>query len=127
MKNNWVNNTGESPFRVPDGYFEKLPEQIMAALPKDGCNPFLDYVDKKVYRPVFYKRRRFMYSVASVALLLVFFSLAHYVKDCRRSANHDAIVFSDEFIDNFLEESMVDEYLMYSSLIDGEQENIGSH
>lgn len=113
--------TDKTPFKVPDGYFDTLKSNIMELIPKEGCIPDVTFVGHKVARPLYFKRRMFIGAAASVTLLAVLFSLAVYVSDSfNENSTQGTVAFSDEFIDNYLEESMVDEYLMYSSLVDGE-------
>lgn len=113
--------TDKTPFKVPDGYFDNLNRNIMELIPQEDCIPDVSFVGKKIARPLYFRRRRFIGAAASVTFLAVLFGLAVYVLDSfNETSTHETVAFSDEFIDNYLEESMVDEYLMYSSLIDGE-------
>lgn len=109
--------TDKTPFKVPDGYFDTLKSNIMELIPKEGCIPDVTFVGHKVARPLYFKRRMFIGAAASVAILVALSSLAVYVSDSfSNSPTQETVAFSDEFIDNYLEESMIDEYLMYSSL-----------
>lgn len=113
--------TNRTPFKVPQGYFDNLSGNIMELIPQEGCIPDVSLVGNRVSRPLYFRRRRFIGMAASVSVLAVLFGLAMYVSDSfNKSDSHAAVAFSDEFIDNYLEESMVDEYLMYSSLTYGE-------
>ncbi len=104
------------PFTVPEDYFEGLDRRIMDALPP--CS------DNAVQQPVtaWMKIRPYLYMAAAFAgmyFVLGLFAGGHGSV----GANDDAdgcTVYSDEYIDSFLDESMVSDFVIYDLLVDNE-------
>ncbi|MBO7247850.1 MAG: hypothetical protein J6V02_05850 [Bacteroidaceae bacterium] len=103
------------PFTVPEGYFENLTENIMAALPEQTVQK----EQPRIITP-WARIRPYMYAAAAFLGVLFLVRVASYeTTDMDRSmAQTEDIYYSDEYIDEFLETVMVDDYTLYYSFID---------
>ena len=103
------------PFTVPEGYFNNLTENIMAALPEQT-------VQKKQSRIITPWKRVMPYIYAAAAFIgvLFFVRVASYeTTDMDHSlAQEEDVYYSDEYIDSFFETAMIDDYTLYYSFID---------
>lgn len=100
------------PFTVPEGYFENLTGNIMAALP--------EYPVEKPAKVTFWtKAKVWVYMAASFVGMFFVINLAinHTGRNNgAQMASVDTEVYSDEYIDSFFETAMIDEYTLYCSL-----------
>jgi hypothetical protein len=105
------------PFSVPEGYFENLTQNIMAALPEQ--EPL--YSTSIVVTP-WMRIRPYLYSAAAFAG--IFFCIKAAVGiNSRNNASEvaqtqETTIYSDEYIDSFLETAMIDDYTLYYTLVD---------
>lgn len=104
------------PFTVPEGYFDRLDGQIMDALPQR--------VNDAPVRTVttWMKIRPYLYMAASFAAL--YFGIGFFVNSNGRQNSAesmaDVTIYSDEYIDSFLDESMVSDYMIYDLLVNND-------
>ena len=105
------------PFSVPEGYFENLTQNIMAALPEQ--EPL--YSTSIVVTP-WMRIRPYLYSAAAFAG--IFFCIKAAVGISSRNSATDTAhaeettIYSDEYIDSFLETAMIDDCTLYYTLVD---------
>ena len=104
---------GHDPFKVPEGYFERFHDRLMASLPEPKPEPA---PETKVtfmarIRPWFYMAATFVGIIFMVQALM-------YVQESRfptggMAATED--IYTDE-ADRFMSSSLYNEYVLYSYL-----------
>jgi hypothetical protein len=110
-------------FRVPDGYFEQLPDKIMAKLPKEEKMQGVGHLS------LTFKQRKFIAAAIVVGAIgiSIFMSLDRILQSSPQSsgAKTSAMVtsasvesHSDKMIDEFADYAMLDNEDMYSYLED---------
>ena len=104
------------PFSVPEGYFENLTQNIMAALPEQ--EPL--YSTSIVVTP-WMRIRPYLYSAAAFAG--IFFCIKAAVGISTRNnaeiaQTEETTIYSDEYIDSFLETAMIDDCTLYYTLVE---------
>ena len=104
------------PFTVPEGYFENLTQNIMASLPEQESI----YSTNIVVTP-WMRIRPYLYAVAAFAG--IFFCIKAAVginsrNNALEMAQEETTIYSDEYIDSFLETAMIDDYTLYYTLVD---------
>lgn len=108
---------GKRPFTVPEGYFENVTDSIMSALPEKPA-----VVIPKV--TLWTKVKPFMYFAASFAGIYFCISgglsLSKRISEDRaaKTAQSEETIYSDEYIDSFMETAMIDDYTLYLALTD---------
>lgn len=105
-----------TPFSVPNGYFDGLDARITDALPQRTDNMPQQTVT------VWMKVRPYLYMAAAFAGLYFGIGLfaCHETEQYIPESGSDITVYSDEFIDSFLEESMVSDFMIYDLLVDND-------
>ena len=104
------------PFTVPESYFENLTQDIMASLPERESI----YSTKMQVTP-WMRIKPYLYAAA--ALAGIFFCIKAAVNiSSRNNASEvaqaeETTIYSDEYIDSFLETSMIDDYTLYYTLV----------
>ncbi len=102
-------------FTVPQGYFDNLDAGIISALPQTA-------EPQQVNVTTWMKIRPYLYMAAAFAGL--FFGIGLFVdlgngKNGSNLAQESQItIYSDEYIDSFLETAMIDDCTFYYSLVD---------
>ena len=105
------------PFTVPEGYFENLTQNIMAALPEQESI----YSTKITVTP-WMRIRPYLYAAAAFAG--IFFCIKAAVGISSRNnipevaQMEETTIYSDEYIDSFLETAMIDDCTLYYTLVD---------
>jgi len=105
------------PFTVPEGYFENLTQNIMASLPEQESV----YSTKITVTP-WMRIRPYLYAAAAFAG--IFFCIKAAVGINARNNNvevaqiEETTIYSDEYIDSFLETAMIDDCTLYYTLVD---------
>ena len=105
------------PFSVPEGYFDNLTQNIMAALPEQ--EPV--YSTKITVTP-WMRIRPYLYAAAAFAG--IFFCIKAAVDISSRNSNveiaqtEETTIYSDEYIDSFLETAMISDYTLYYTLVE---------
>ena len=104
------------PFTVPEGYFENLTQNIMASLPEQESL----YSTKIIVTP-WMRIRPYLYAAAAFAG--IFFCIKAAVGISTRNnaeiaQTEETTIYSDEYIDSFLETAMIDDYTLYYTLVD---------
>ncbi|MBR4841803.1 MAG: hypothetical protein IK006_01745 [Bacteroidaceae bacterium] len=106
------------PFTVPEGYFENLTQNIMASLPQQESI----YATKITVTP-WMRIRPYLYAAA--AFIGIFFCIKAAVGINSRHNSQETVaeaqettIYSDEYIDSFLETAMIDDYTLYYTLVD---------
>ncbi len=104
------------PFTVPEGYFENLTHSIMASLPEQESvwSSTITVTPWMRIRPYLY---------AAAAFMGIYFCIKAAVgittRDNTQMADiEQTTIYSDEYIDSFLETAMIDDYTLYSSLVE---------
>jgi len=105
------------PFTVPEGYFENLTQDIMAALPEQESL----YSTRITVTP-WMRIRPYLYAAAAFAG--IFFCIKAAVGISSRNnatqvaQTEETTIYSDEYIDSFLETAMIDDCTLYYTLVD---------
>jgi hypothetical protein len=104
------------PFTVPEGYFENLTQNIMASLPEQESL----YSTKIIVTP-WMRIRPYLYAAAAFAG--IFFCIKAAVgistrNNAEMAQTEETTIYSDEYIDSFLETAMIDDYTLYYTLVD---------
>ena len=105
------------PFTVPEGYFENLTQNIMAALPEQESV----YSTKITVTP-WMRIRPYLYAAAAFAG--IFFCIKAAVDITSRNSQtqlaqaQETTIYSDEYIDSFLETAMIDDWTLYYTLVE---------
>jgi len=105
------------PFTVPEGYFENLTQNIMASLPEQDSI----YSTKIIVTP-WMRIKPYLYAAAAFAG--IFFCIKAAVGISSRhnavqmAKSEETTIYSDEYIDSFLETAMIDDYTLYYTLVD---------
>jgi|SRR5574344_379103 hypothetical protein len=115
-EDNILNRCGNRrPFAVPEGYFENLTESIMSSLPeKDTKQRTLVMTPWTRFRPI-------VYAAAAIAGIFFCIEITNEIStgnNGSETVQTESVVYSDEYIDSFLEETMIDDYTFYCSLFD---------
>ena len=105
------------PFTVPEGYFDNLTQNIMAALPEQESV----YSTKITVTP-WMRIRSYLYAAAAFAGIFFCIKAAVGINSRNSSAQlaitEETTIYSDEYIDSFLETAMIDDYTLYYTLVD---------
>ena len=105
------------PFTVPEGYFDNLTQNIMASLPEQESI----YSTKITVTP-WMRIRPYLYAAA--AFVGIFFCIKAAVGISSRNNSFDlsqteeTTIYSDEYIDSFLETAMISDYTLYYTLVE---------
>lgn len=105
------------PFTVPEGYFENLTQNIMASLPEQES-----IYSTTIKVTPWMRIRPYLYAAAAFAG--IFFCIKAAVGiNSRNNASEvaqtqETTIYSDEYIDSFLETAMIDDYTLYYTLVD---------
>lgn len=105
------------PFTVPQGYFENLTGNIMASLP---------HQDSESQGPVtvtmWMRIRPYLYAAAAFAGIFFCIKAALYISSRNSSVEmaqaQETTIYSDEYIDSFLETAMINDYTLYYTLVE---------
>ena len=114
-KDNILNKCGaRRPFSVPDGYFDNLTENIMAALPDTSNN------EVRVVVTLWMRIRPYLYAAAAFTGIFFLISLAVGISSSKEEPQmaQETTIYSDEYIDSFLETAMIDDYTLYYTLVE---------
>lgn len=104
------------PFTVPEGYFENLTSGIMAALPEQESI----YSTKIIVTP-WMRIRPYLYAAAAFAGIFFCIKAAIGINsrnNAEMAQTVETTIYSDEYIDSFLETAMIDDYTLYYTLVD---------
>ena len=104
------------PFTVPEGYFENLTQNIMASLPEQESI----YSTNIVVTP-WMRIRPYLYAAAAFAGIFFCIKAAVGINSRNNAlevAQEETTIYSDEYIDSFLETAMIDDYTLYYTLVD---------
>lgn len=119
MKKDNKYNLGERasrrPFSVPEGYFENLTQNIMSALPEQESAHTRDIKITPWMRvkPYIYAAAAFagMYFIMKAGVGITKTGKAEMAQ------TQETTIYSEEYIDSFLEISMVDDFTLYYTLV----------
>ena len=113
-KDNILDKCERRPFTVPEGYFDNLTENIMAALPQDTPTNEVPIVVTPWMRI-----RPYLYAAAAFAGIFFTIRLAVGISSHQEPlVAQETTIYSDEYIDSFLETAMIDDYTLYYSLVE---------
>lgn len=102
------------PFTVPEGYFENLTSGIMASLPEQESV----YSTKITVTP-WMRIRPYLYAAAAFAGIFFTIRLAVGISSGQQPlVTQETTIYSDEYIDSFLETAMIDDYTLYYSFVE---------
>ena len=105
------------PFTVPQGYFENLTQNVMASLPEQESV----YSTKIIVTP-WMRIKPYLYAAAAFAGIFFCMKAAIGINSRHNAANmaqaEETTIYSDEYIDSFLETAMIDDYTLYYTLVD---------
>ena len=104
------------PFTVPEGYFENLTQDIMASLPEQESI----YSSKITVTP-WMRIRPYLYAAAAFAGIFFCIKAAIGINsrnNAEVALTEETTIYSDEYIDSFLETAMIDDYTLYYTLVD---------
>lgn len=105
------------PFTVPEGYFENLTQNIMAALPEQES-----IYSTSIKVTPWMRIRPYLYAAAAFAG--IFFCIKAAVGITSRNSQtqvaqaQETTIYSDEYIDSFLETAMIDDWTLYYTLVE---------
>ena len=105
------------PFSVPEGYFDNLTQNIMASLPEQESiySTSIKVTPWMHIRPYLY---------AAAAFAGIFFCIKAAVGITSRNSQtqvaqaQETTIYSDEYIDSFLETAMIDDWTLYYTLVE---------
>ncbi|MBR5935963.1 MAG: hypothetical protein IKZ89_07420 [Bacteroidaceae bacterium] len=105
------------PFTVPQGYFENLTQNIMASLPEQESI----YSSKIIVTP-WMRIRPYLYAAAAFAGIFFCLKAAVGINSRNNEAQYaqaeETTIYSDEYIDSFLETAMINDYTLYYTLVE---------
>ena len=102
------------PFTVPEGYFENLTQNVMASLPEQESV----YSTKIIVTP-WMRIRPYLYAAAAFAGIFFTIKLAVGISSRQEPlVTQETTIYSDEYIDSFLETAMIDDYTLYYSFVE---------
>ena len=104
------------PFTVPEGYFESLTQNIMASLPKQES-----LYSTKTTVTTWMRIKPYLYAAAAFAGIFFCIKAAVGISSHNNASEvakaEETTIYSDEYIDSFLETSMIDDYTLYYTLV----------
>ena len=105
------------PFTVPEGYFENLTQNIMASLPEQES-----IYSTKIQVTPWMRIRPYLYAAAAFAGIFFCIKAAVGINSHNNEAQvaqaEETTIYSDEYIDSFLETAMVNDYTLYYTLVE---------
>ena len=105
------------PFTVPEGYFDNLTQNIMSALPEQESI----YSTTITVTP-WMRIRPYLYAAAAFAGIFFCIKAAMNISSRNSSADmaqmQETTIYSDEYIDSFLETAMINDYTLYYTLVE---------
>lgn len=105
------------PFSVPEGYFANLTHEIMASLPEQESI----YSTNITVTP-WMRIRPYLYAAAAFAGIFFCIKAAVGITSRNNAAQvaqaEETTIYSDEYIDSFLETAMIDDCTLYYTLVD---------
>ena len=101
----------ETPFRVPDGYFENLTERIMDGLPEVEKKPAMKPVRISMWDRV--KPWVYMAAMFVGAALIIRVATGITAQDKTVVATSDDMEWEMSYLDNVMDYSMMDSYQLY--------------
>ena len=116
IKYNFDEREPRRPFTVPEGYFDNLTQNIMASLPEQES-----IYSTTIKVTPWMRIRPYLYAAAAFAG--IFFCIKAAVgitssENAQMADIQETTIYSDEYIDSFLETAMIDDYTLYSSLVE---------
>ena len=103
----------ENPFRVPDGYFDHLADQVLAALPAEE-KPTARQVWMKRWRPVLYAAACTCFALFTATLYFLPGSHSNAAQQAQVEAVQKNVV--DSYVDDAADYAMVDNQDIYACL-----------
>lgn len=105
----------ENPFQVPDGYFEHLTSEIMSRLPEKSS---LGMAPKRITLWDKVKPWAYMAAMFAGAAVIIRVASTGSVQNPETVAEEDTEMEEVEFINDMLDNSMMDDYSLYVYLAD---------
>ena len=104
------------PFTVPEGYFDNLTRDIMASLPHQDSTQ-----QSPVTVTLWMRIKPYFYMAAAFAGLFFGFRFIIGLGNDNQefsAQTEPTVIYTDEYIDSFLETAMIDDYTLYYSLVE---------
>ena len=105
------------PFTVPEGYFENLTQNIMSVLPEQES-----IYSTTIKVTPWMRIRPYLYAAAAFAGIFFCIKAAVGITSSNNmteiSEAQETTIYSDEYIDSFLETAMIDDCTLYYTLVD---------
>lgn len=109
----------ENPFTVPEGYFERFTEQLMEKLPEREAQPAPKLTLWTRVKPWVYMAAMFCGLMLSVRM---FVGEKQSQSPAATSEMTDFTEVPDEYIDPIVNQTMMDDYILYQYLTDADTE-----
>ena len=110
-------NEPRRPFTVPEGYFDNLTQNFMAALPEQES-----VYSTSIKVTPWMRIRPYLYAAAAFAGIFFCIKAALGITSRNNAVKmaqiEETTIYSDEYIDSFLETAMIDDYTLYYTLVD---------
>ncbi len=103
------------PFSVPEGYFDNLTQNIMSALPEQESAHTI-----KINVTPWMRLKPYIYAAAAFAGMYFIMKAGVGVTNSRNAEmaqTQETTIYSEEYIDSFLETSMIDDFTLYYTLV----------
>lgn len=106
----------KNPFKVPDGYFDKLTQQVMDRLPEQQTNEQQTKKKSAIIRHL----RPLLYAAACICIAVftaTFFFGSHVEEDDTMANAQQDATYSDTYIDEAADYAMIDNEDIYYGLL----------
>lgn len=105
----------KNPFNVPEGYFENFTNELMDKLPEKENVPELKITTWQRIKPWIYMTAMFCGLMFSFKVLT-----SNPEKDDSNSSENSLSLFSDAELEIIIDNSMVDDYTLYTYITDAD-------
>ncbi len=105
----------KNPFNVPEGYFENFTNELMDKLPEKEDVPELKITTWQRIKPWIYMTAMFCGLMFSFKVLT-----GNHEKDNSNSSENSLSLFSDAELEIIIDNSMVDDYTLYTYITDAD-------
>ncbi len=112
-------SANDTPFKVPDNYFENLTSQIMDQLPEKKAVPQAPKPTRwQRIKPLFYMAAMFV----GAAMIIKVANFEMNKNTIEQIDDYELAVAEDRYINEMVNESMMDDYSLYVYLTSSEYE-----
>lgn len=113
----------ETPFSVPEGYFETLADRMIAGLPQDGAEGHKETVHVTLWqrvKPWIYMAAMFAGMSGTAGFFLERFTQPASTEVASAGSLPGGEVMTEEDIDTLVEYDLVDDYMLYRYLTEAD-------